>query len=194
MCGVFLLRDVRLNPLFQALPRALQVDVGGPDADYVTRGVADLLLSELASPRRGGRYVVERLLELLCAQAVSAYAASIGAGDTSWFQAIRDPAIGPAMAAVHTSPGEAWSVRMLARRASLSPSRFAARFRQLLGESPMAYVARWRMHVARQRLRDGAESIGSVADAVGYESVPAFSRAFKKLWGVPPSSCRATPQ
>lgn len=190
VCGVFFLRDVTLNPLFQALPHAMQVDVAGPNADYVTRGVADLLLSELASPRRGGRYVVERLLELLCAQAVSAYAEQVGSGGISWFRAIRDPAIGRAMAAVHASPGEPWSVRALARHASLSPSRFAARFRALTGESPMTYVTRWRMNVARQRLRDGASSIGSVADAVGYESIPAFSRVFKKLWGAPPSTFR----
>lgn len=189
-CGVFFLRDVALNPLFQALPSALHVAAAGPKADDVTRGVTDLLLAELTRPRRGSRYVVERLLELLCAQAVSAYADQVGRTSTSWFRGLRDPAIGPAMAAVHASPGEPWSVPTLARRASLSPSRFAARFRELTGESPMTYVTRWRMHVARQRLRDGTATISSVADAMGYESVAAFSRVFKRLCGTPPSAVR----
>lgn len=191
VCGVFFLRDVALNPLFQALPSAMLVPAAGPKADDITRGVTDLLLAELRAPRRGGRYVLERLLELLCAQAVSAYADQVGSTSASWFRALRDPAVGRAMAAVHARPGDPWSVPLLARHASLSPSRFAARFRDLTGESPMTYVTRWRMNVARQRLRDSSVSIGSVADALGYESVPAFSRVFKKLWGAPPSSFRA---
>lgn len=189
VCGVFFLRDVTLNPLFQALPHAMHVEVAGASADYVTRGVADLLLAELDAPRRGDRYVVERLLELLCARAISAYAEQ-DRGPSGWFRAIRDPAIGRAMGALHASPGERWSVRSLARHASLSPSRFAARFRELTRQSPMSYVTAWRMNLARQRLRDSAASIGSVADALGYESVPAFSRVFKKFWGAPPSAFR----
>ena len=86
----------------------------------------------------------------------------------------------PALGAWHGSRGIATTP------AALSP----ARFRELLGQSPMAYVTRWRMDVARRLLRDGTPRLAEVCAAVGYDSLPAFSRVFKKLRGVPPSAIR----
>jgi len=61
----------------------------------------------------------------------------------------------------------------------------------VLGEAPAAYLTRWRMDVAARRLRDGDESLEQVAAAVGYTSVYAFSRAFRRARGVPPGRFRA---
>lgn len=189
VCGVFLMDDGRFNPLFRSLPLVLHVPVSGPRASWTTRGVAELLVAEVSGRRGGREWVLARLLELLCAEAVLWVAGDAGV-DSRWLSAVRDRGIGAALDAFHRDPGAPWTVPSLARRACLSPSRFAARFRELLGESPMSYCATWRLSVAARLLRDSGDRVDAVARSVGYESLPAFSRAFKRQWGRAPSALR----
>ena len=73
----------------------------------------------------------------------------------------------------------------------MSRSAFAARFAELVGEPPMSYVTRWRMHVALEWLRQDDHTVAQAASRLGYGSEAAFSRAFRRIVGVPPSSVRA---
>ena len=59
-----------------------------------------------------------------------------------------------------------------------------------MGEAPMHYLARQRLRLAAEQLREGQESIASVALGVGYESEAAFSRAFKREFGKSPAAWR----
>ena len=61
---------------------------------------------------------------------------------------------------------------------------------ELVGESPIHYLAGWRMHLARRLLKDSALSVGEVARNVGYESEAAFTRAFWRHGGLPPTAWR----
>jgi AraC-like DNA-binding protein len=88
-----------------------------------------------------------------------------------------------------TSPG-GWSVDDLGREVGLSRSALADRFIRLIGVPPMHYLASWRMQVASQKLRNTNASLAQVAEAVGYDSEAAFSRAFKKAFGVAPATWR----
>ena len=54
----------------------------------------------------------------------------------------------------------------------------------------MRYCARWRMRVAANMLRDGKQSASNVAYSVGFNSEAAFTRAFKREYGVPPATWR----
>lgn len=188
VCGVFLLHDAEHNPLVRALPPVLQLAVGGATAPFVVRGVADLLVAELQAERRRA-WVVARLVELLCAEAALSVATS-AAPAPNWLRATQDRQVGAALDAFHAAPGTDWSVARLARHAALSPSRFAARFRDLTGHGPMAYVARWRLDLAARLLRESTAGIEQVANRVGYRSLPAFSRAYRRAHGVPPSAVR----
>jgi AraC-like DNA-binding protein len=67
----------------------------------------------------------------------------------------------------------------------------ADRFAEMVGETPMQYLALWRMQLASRRLLEGG-AVAAVAAAVGYESEAAFSRAFKKLVGESPATWRRT--
>jgi AraC-like DNA-binding protein len=78
----------------------------------------------------------------------------------------------------------------LAREAAVSRSVLAQRFTELVGDSPMRYLASWRIQLAKQMLREGKHSIQEIATHVGYESEAAFNRAFKRLTGSPPASWR----
>ena len=91
---------------------------------------------------------------------------------------------------MHDEPGRAWTVDALAREVALSRSLFAQRFAALVGESPMQYLTRWRLALAARALRSSDETIARVAERSGYETDAAFSRAFKREFGVPPSAWR----
>jgi AraC-like DNA-binding protein len=54
---------------------------------------------------------------------------------------------------------------------------------ELVGEPPLTYLARWRMHVAAQRLKYSTESVEMIAGQVGYSSEFAFNRAFSRHRG-----------
>jgi AraC-like DNA-binding protein len=191
LCGVFLLHHTTFNPLFAALPPLMRVTLSRPGELHNLAGVARLMAEEIDRKSFGGGYVVERLLEVLCAEAVRAHIEAVPRHETSWFRAIKDPVVGRAIAAVHARPGEDWSVPRLAARVAMSPSRFAARFSEALGESPMGYVTKWRINLACRQLAATRQSIDRIAANVGYESLAAFSRAFKKRVGASPAAWRA---
>ncbi len=83
-----------------------------------------------------------------------------------------------------------WTVASLAGDLAMSHSALEARFTELVGEPVMQYVTRWRMHLALSTLRDESVTVGELASRLGYRSEAAFSRAFKRVVGVPPGAVR----
>ncbi|MDJ0931735.1 AraC family transcriptional regulator [Breoghania sp.] len=65
----------------------------------------------------------------------------------------------------------------------MSRSAFAERFCSRVDLAPMAYLTRWRMSLASDRLTNTDEPISSIAVDLGYESESAFSTAFKRETG-----------
>jgi AraC-like DNA-binding protein len=112
------------------------------------------------------------------------------AAGPGWLAGLRDPHVGRALSALHGRPAHPWSLDEVARAAGLSRSALAERFTRLVGDAPMAYLARWRMQLAARLLEDEAATVARVAGEVGYASEAAFSRAFKKIVGVPPAEWR----
>ena len=105
---------------------------------------------------------------------------------------MRDPHLSAAVAAVHREPARAWTVAKLAVLVGMSRTAFATRFALLLGESPMRYLARFRMTRAIELLRDSRLSLSTIAERVGYASDVAFHKAFKRHVGVGPGAFRRT--
>jgi len=131
-----------------------------------------------------------RISELMFVDVVRRYLESLPEDRMSWLSGLRDPYVGRALTALHEQPARDWTIESLAQVAALSRSAFAERFVQFVGHPPMQYVTNWRMQLATNYLRNGTESIASVANRVGYDSEAAFSRAFKKAVGSPPSEWR----
>ena len=192
ICGVFLLHDALLNPLLAALPNILKFSVNNPDEYARLYGVVKLMRQEFQPQTVGNSFVLQRYLEILCAEAIRAHVDSLPEHSTGWLSALKDPVIGRAIEIIHAQPGYKWSVKNLADKVTISPSRFVARFSETLGESPMIYITKWRMYIATQMLDDNQFSIDQIASEVGYESMAAFSRAFKRHIGLPPATWRAT--
>ena len=186
VCGIFVLRDVELNPLFSSLPSVLTVDCErGPAMPF-----ARLLTTELRGAMPGQAFVLHRTLEVLCAGLVRGYLETIEETSQGFLAGIKDERIRPVLAEIHAAPAQPWTLARMSTVAGLSRSSFAARFTRVVGGSAMGYVTRWRMNVAARLLRDGDETIESIAERVGYESVPAFSRAFRRTVGASPARYR----
>ncbi len=190
VCGFLGCDDRPYNPLLAALPRVIHLSASGPGATTGWLGtLLNIAVGESGSARAGGENVLARLSELMFVEAIRRYLDSLPSDRLGWLAAVRDPVVGQALAALHSQPREAWTVERLARFAGLSRSVFAERFTDMVGQPPMQYLALWRMQVASRLLRDGG-AVASVADAVGYDSEAAFSRAFKKLVGQAPAGWR----
>ena len=100
---------------------------------------------------------------------------------------LADPRVGPAIREMHRQLSRAWTVTELAKAAALSRSAFFERFTRVVGLAPMEYLFAWRMAVARDLLRSEALSVTEVAERVGFGSSSAFSTAFSRHVGQPPS-------
>lgn len=190
VCGVFMARAAPLNPMLAALPPLMTVATADAEFSPMLAGVAWMLAHEIERRALSG-FACARILELFCAEAIRAYQRDAGARRTGWFRGLSDPRIAEAMRHVHAEPDRGWTVDALAGCVALSPSRFAARFKQTTGVSVMTYVARWRANLACRMLSDTTLGIAEIGRRVGYESLPAFSRAFKGQLGQAPASWRA---
>jgi AraC-like DNA-binding protein len=173
--------------LTAALPALVHLPAETAAASQI--GLVQALASEVAQPGAGADAVLTRLAELLFIHALRACIAR-GTAEAGWLRASASPAIARALAAIHAAPGAAWTVATLAERAAMSRSAFAESFARLVGDSPLAYVAAWRMRTAATLLARSDASIKTIAAEVGYGSDEAFSRAFKQWSGAPPGAYR----
>jgi AraC-like DNA-binding protein len=157
--------------------------------------IVELLAGEVGVREAGSRAAAARLIDLLLIAAVRRWAEAQPEGaPPSWLTALRDPVIGQVLALIHDRPAEQWTLEQLAREVHVSRATLARRFADEVGEPPLAYLSRWRMHVAAQRLRHTTDTVESIAREVGYTSEYAFNRAFSRHRGQPPGRYRRLAQ
>ena len=190
VCGFLGCDLAPFNPLIATLPPMLILS----QHDGVLRQFMDFALSESLDKRIGGECVLERVSELMFVEAVRRHVETLPPGESGWLAGLRDEFVGKALALLHARPAEAWGLDELAREVGLSRSSLAERFTELVGQPPMQYLARWRMQLAAGMLTRSSAGVAAIALRVGYDSEAAFSRAFKKLVGVPPSTWRRQKQ
>jgi AraC-like DNA-binding protein len=145
-----------------------------------------MISAEAKEMSPGGETIITRLADILVIHAIRFWIAHNHSAQTGWLRALHDQQIGKVISKIHRNPGGPWTLASLAREASMSRSAFAARFTELVGESAMHYVTRWRMNTAKLRLTQLDATVGEVANSLGYESEAAFNRAFKRHLGVSP--------
>jgi AraC-like DNA-binding protein len=137
--------------------------------------------------------VLNRIVDILLVQLLRAWlgAAPDHAPAASWLTALTDPVAGPALAALHTQPGQDWTVASLAAAIGVSRGTLARRFPARVGATPAAHLTRWRMDLAALRLRDTDDTVAAIARSLGYTSEYAFNRAFTRARHIPPGRYRA---
>ncbi|PTL79865.1 AraC family transcriptional regulator [Vitiosangium sp. GDMCC 1.1324] len=190
VCGRFVFEGTTLSPLVASLPPILHVKGDGGIATRWLESTMQFVASEMEAEQPGYETVANRLGDVLLVQALRTYVASLPVEQGGWLRALVDPQLGVVLQRIHERPQEPWTVESLARTAGMSRSVFAARFKSLVGEGPLTYLTRWRMHKAMQLMTEGAESASAIAQAVGYETDSAFVKAFKRHVGETPGSFR----
>jgi AraC-like DNA-binding protein len=159
-------------------------------ADWPTPLVG-LLAVEIGRDVPGQEAVLDRLLDLLLIAALRTWFDRPDAGAPAWYRAHDDPVVGQALRLLQHQPAEPWTVAKLAADAGVSRAALARRFAATVGETPMAYLAGWRLALAADLLRQQPDAtIASVAHQVGYGSAFALSAAFKREFGVSPQRYR----
>jgi AraC-like DNA-binding protein len=190
VCG-FIACDARpFNPLLQNLPRVIKAgDRHGSNTGWLGQFIR-LATMESAEKRAGGESVLAKLSELMFIEVVRRYIEALPPGQTGWLAGLQDPFVGKALSLLHRAPARNWTIEELAREGGVSRSVLAERFHELVGIPPMQYLAQWRMQIASGLLASGGANVASIASQIGYSSEAAFSRAFKKVVGMPPSAWR----
>jgi AraC-like DNA-binding protein len=188
-CCSVALGEASVHPVLELMPKVLVIRRATMD-DALLPTILDAMAEEVLEERVGASTILARLADVVIARLLRSWVEGHDGAARGWLAAIRDPNIGRALVAVHRQPGNAWSLESLAATAALSRSTFSERFTAALGVPPGLYVARWRMHLASAWLREQRLTVSEVSHRLGYESEPSFSRAFKRIVGVPPSALR----
>jgi AraC-like DNA-binding protein len=129
--------------------------------------------------------VLARLLEVLLIEALRSTAGTVA--PPGLVRGLADPRLAVAIRRMHESPTRPLTVAQLAKEAALSRSAFFERFSRAVGVAPMEYLLAWRMALAKNLLRKNGSGIAEVAERVGYGSASAFSVAFTRYVGLPPT-------
>ena len=148
------------------------------------------MMEELREDRPGAALVAQHLAHMMLVQALRLYLSDQPPGPlqerVGWFYALADPQMSAAIGAMHADPARRWTLQALAAHVGMSRSVFAQRFRETVGETPIAYLTRWRMVLAGDRLTHTRDSLAQTALSLGYDSENAFNTAFKRVMGCPP--------
>jgi AraC-like DNA-binding protein len=190
ICGALCFNHPAARNLTNALPRTLVIDaLHLPQTEWM-QSTLRLMAAEAREPRPGGEAVITRLGDILVVQAIRSWIETDPAARSGWLGALKDRQIGRAIALIHRDPMRAWTVASLGQQVAMSRSAFAARFTELVGESVMRYITRWRMYAAMEALEEHDASVAEVASRLGYQSIAAFRRAFKRVVSVSPGAIR----
>lgn len=188
ICGYLDVEDPLFDPALAALPPIFVVRPTGAAKPWVESSLRYVL--EATEGGEGDSELLTRLPAIVLAEVLRIHVASAPAADRGWLAALRDPVLAPALAELHRAPERKWAVADLAAAASVSRSLLDERFRLLLGRSPIRYLTDWRLHLAKDLLATTDLSVFAVARRVGYDAEEAFSRAFKRAYGLAPAHWR----
>lgn len=189
-CGAYRFADADSHPLLSLLPPVIHIAAAQARGDHALQSIVGLLMTEAGRPTHGSSAVVTRLMDVAFVYIVRSWLSEQPERTVGWLSALRDPQIGSALAAIHERPAMPWTVSDLAVKVHMSRAAFAKRFLALVGVAPLAYLIRWRMDLAARLLQDTVESVGSIAERVGYASETSFSKTFRRYRGQPPGRFR----
>lgn len=191
VCGYMACEPRIARILLAGLPPVFKVNIRNDAAGRWLENSIRFAVSENDISTAGSEAVLAKLSEALFIETLRRYIAMLPEWQTGWLAAARDPRVGKVLAMMHRYPARPWTIVDLASEAGLSRSVLAERFRHFLGEPPMSFLTRWRLQLGAQKLIATSYSVAQVALEVGYESEPAFNRAFKREFGLPPARFRS---
>ena len=183
--GYFTFDQVGADLIGELLPSIVHVTAQAGAASRLAPLVS-MLGEEVDGARAGRSHVLERLLELMLVEVLRLPGLGWNEASPGLLRGLSDARVARALERLHGDVAHGWTVAQLAGVAGMSRSAFAQRFQQLVGRSPIAYLLDWRLTLARRALKAGGRSVSAIAADAGFQSVSAFSTAFKSATGMSP--------
>ncbi len=177
------------HPLISGLPAFIHISSFGSREHTWLKQTADLIFDEINSEKQGSKILVARLAEMLFIHTIRAYIHE-GMRTEGFLAALADERISIALKMIQDNPEREWTLDMLAKASGMSRTLFFNKFKDTVGETPLAYLTNWRIDKAKRLLLTSKENIGTIATNVGYQSEAAFSRVFKARVNETPAGFR----
>lgn len=174
----------KAQALLGALPPIVHLEAAEDQA--ALRWSIERMMVEMRESKPGASLAAHHLAHMMLLQALRLYLSRQAGDHVGWFYALADPHLSVAIGAMHADPAYPWTLGKLAGQAGMSRSIFAQRFRAKVGETPIAYLTRWRMMLAGEQLVAGRDTLAQTAHSLGYGSENAFNTAFKRVMGCSP--------
>ncbi|EPF17400.1 Bacillibactin transport regulator [Cedecea davisae] len=180
--GHFVLSGEAADLLLSSLPPV--VCIQQPEGKAAMRWSLERIADEVRHPQPGSALITRQLAYMMLIQALRLHLAN--RPSVGWLYALADKQLNTALSCMHKDPAFSWTLELLAERAGMSRSAFAARFKEVTGTSAIDYLTRWRMMLACNLLKQTGQSLAQISAGLGYESESAFGKAFKRVIGCSP--------
>jgi transcriptional regulator GlxA family with amidase domain len=146
--------------------------------------LVQLMFDESARQEPGRQSVLDQLCGVLILQLLR-HCLRAGLAERGALAGLAHPRLGAVLAALHREPQRGWDTGSMAELAALSRPRFSELFTRVVGTQPARYLVQHRLRLAQHELRRG-RSLDWAADATGFSSASALSRAFSRELGCSP--------
>lgn len=187
VCGFFHFHSGLSALIVDALPDFIILRADEPSSS-AARSLFELILQECQRESGPSSSLLERLSHLLFLYVLRQ---QVGGNPAlgGLVALARQPLFAALLQHLIEHPEQAWTLESMASYTGLSRSAFFKRFNEIAGQSPGNVLLALRMRHAA-RLLKANQTVEHVANAVGYQSVSAFTRAFTKAEGVQPGAYR----
>ena len=184
LCGVVKISHPAGEKLIEEMPDVIRVEKNQHLFGHIMDDIVDLMFREAEGEFLGGETVITRLADVLMIQAIRYWVEHAEEFNGKWLHALKDEKIGKALARIHTKPEVNWTIESLGREVGMSRTAFANKFKNLVGDTVLDYLTRWRINLAAMRIKNGERVDLDFVESLGYQSESAFRRTFKKVMGV----------
>ena len=184
--GKFVVNKANEALLADVLPAVVHIRAGDASLGRV-RSLLVLNENEARQPGPASEFIIERLVEVILVEILRTDALSMREGRTGLLAGLANPTTARALAAMHRDVAHGWTVDELAKLCAVSRSTFAVKFRSILGVTPIEYLSRWRIALAKDALLQGTMTVSEIAFAIGFQSASAFTTAFTRAQGCSPT-------
>lgn len=171
------------NAITQSFPAVVHIRFSALKRIDVT---LNALFAEAGEDNPGRQAMLDRLCDILLIQIVR-FAIEEAMVARGVLAGLAHPRLAKLLGELLDDPRRPWTLDTMAARANLSRNGFANKFRTVVGSTPAEFLTRTRIAQAQRLLRKG-RPVALVAQEVGYNSQPAFSRAFMRELGISPTA------